>query len=201
MADRAAPLMFDNASAFRAGASILRGGLGVDVIAVVYQMVLDSLGNGIGAGKHAVSAKAGRAVAGDPQKLFNYLTGLDAAAPGERYHAADRLALGGGASAGLAHRGEKLEQAGIILVDRYVERAAPGLHLMSASLERLGTLPFYGLLIHFDRHGGNCSFPFFFTGREYLFVSRSVPIDGDALAAGFVGKHVYFFNVLDGGGI
>ena len=68
-------------------------GFVIGIVAAVDQMVLYRLCNSIGAGKHAVVAEAGRTVAGNSLKLFHYLTGLNAAAPGERNHAADRFTL------------------------------------------------------------------------------------------------------------
>ena len=106
------------------------GGLSVDVVAAGHHVGLDCLGNGIGAGEHAVIAKAGGAVAGDAEELLDDLAGLDTAAPGQRYHAADGFALGSGAPAGLAHGGEQLEQTGVVFVYRDVERTATGLHLV-----------------------------------------------------------------------
>ena len=82
MADRTATLVLNNAATFGASTALMTDRLVVGIISVVYQMVLDRFCNRIGAGKHAVVAEAGRAMAGYPLKLFHHLTSLNAAAPG-----------------------------------------------------------------------------------------------------------------------
>ena len=49
MADRTAALVLDDAAALGAGAALLPGLLGVDVVAVVDHVILDGLGHCIGA--------------------------------------------------------------------------------------------------------------------------------------------------------
>ena len=83
MTDRAATLVLDDAAALRAGSALMTGRFAVDIVPVVDKMILDRFCHRIGAGKYAVVAESGRAVAGDPLKLFHYLAGLNTAAPCE----------------------------------------------------------------------------------------------------------------------
>lgn len=202
VADRTAPLVLDDAAALGAGAALLHDLFGITIVTVGKHVVLDGLGYRIGAGGDAVVAETGRAVAGDAQQLLDDLAGLYAAAPGQRYHAADGLGLGSGATASLAHGGEQLEQTIIVLVDRDVQRSAAGLHLVGLTLERLGTLALDGLFVLFHRCGCHGGMLFLLgAGGEHLLVAGTVAVDGDPLAARFVGHHVDVFHVFDGGGV
>src|SRR6185369_15454345 len=98
-----------------------------------------------------VVAEAGRAVAGYAEELFHHIACLDAASPGQRDHPAERFRLRGGAAARLAHGGEELEQPLLVFVDRDVERATAGLHLVGPPLERLGSLPLESTLFFDNR--------------------------------------------------
>jgi len=111
VADRTAAFVFYYAAALGTGAAVLLGDFRVDIVAAVDHVVLDRFCHRIGAGEHAVVTESGRAVAGDAQELLDHLAGLDAAAPCQRHHAADRLALGGRTSARFAHRGKEFEQS------------------------------------------------------------------------------------------
>ena len=75
--------MFDNTAAFRTGAPFMPDRSVINIVSAIYQMVLDCLCYSVSAGKHAVVAETGRAVAGDSLKLLHYLSRLNAAAPGE----------------------------------------------------------------------------------------------------------------------
>ena len=52
-----------------------------------------------------------------------------------------------GAAAGFAHGGKEFEQAGVVLVDRNVERPAAGLHLICPAFESFWSLTFERMLV------------------------------------------------------
>lgn len=133
-ADRAPTLVLDGPAALRTSTPLRRLGLQAGVISLGLHVRLDRLGDTVGAGEDLVVAEAGWGVAGNAEELLDHLARLDAAPPGERHHPPDRLALGGGASAGLPHGGEKFEKAALVLVDGNVDGAAAGLHLVGPPL-------------------------------------------------------------------
>ena len=197
-ADCAAAFVLDDAAALGAGTPV--EGMGLDDVGVTGQgqVRLDRLADRVGAGEHLVLAETGRGVAGDAQELLYYAPPLDAASPGQRYHAPDGLALGGGATAGFAHGGEDFEEPGGVLVDGDVERAAAGLHLVGPPLERLGTLALGGPLFLDVRRRGNLHL-FLLADGEDLLVAGAVTVDGDPLAVGLVGQAVDLLHVFHGG--
>jgi len=159
-------------------------------------MVLNGLGDRIGAGENLFVPEARMGMAGDVQKLLDDLFGLNPAPPGQRDHPPDRLALGGGAAARLAHLRENFAGAVSVFVQRYIQVTATCYDPFGASVCDGRPLSRPGLSR--DDWSRRLRFFFFrlFAYAQHLIFPAAVAVDRQAFAAGFVCEEIGLLDVF-----
>ena len=184
-ADQAAAFGFDGAAAVGAGAHGGHGGGG----RVHFGHVGQHFGDGVGAGQHLAAVLPVGAGAADAGDLLDDGVDLDAGTQGQGDETAGGLDLGGGAAPGLAHLGEDLAEAQVVLVDGDVEFAAAGVDEFGDPGGALGAGPGSDVL----------QLGLVLAEAQDLLLPAAVPVDGDALEAQVKGHEVGFPDIVGGG--
>src|SRR6056297_2046411 len=80
-------------------------------------------------------------MAGDADQLFDCLSSLTAATPGQRYQAADCFALRSCAATCFAHSCKELKETVFVFIDGNIEGTATGFHLIGRTTQGTRAIP------------------------------------------------------------